>query len=92
MMLEMNWSKLFIKPSVQRLMMFVAMAIVLVFSTPIKVLASDEPEVYDARLQGYTQTVQLDIASTALIWLLLIVLGALCLGVLFKDAKRSHLD
>ncbi len=55
-------------------------------------LADDEPEVYDARLLGYDKTTQLDSSSTALIWLLLIVLIVLCVGVMFKDARRSHLD
>jgi hypothetical protein len=79
----MIWRKLFL---------CACLAFTLVLSTPVKVLAEDAPEVYDARLQGYTETVQLDSGSTALTWLLLIALGVLCLGVLFKDAKRSHLD
>jgi hypothetical protein len=79
----MTWRKLFL---------FLTLALMFVLSTPLNVLAEDAPEVYDARLQGYAQNVQLDSGSTALTWLLLIALGVLCLGVLFKDAKRSHLD
>jgi hypothetical protein len=52
----------------------------------------EAPTVYDARIQGYSQNVQLDSGSTALSWLLLCALGVVCLGVTFKDAKRSHLD
>jgi hypothetical protein len=69
------------------------MAMTFVLSAPLSVRAAeDAPEVYDARLQGYTNNMQLDAGSTALTWLLLIALGILCLGVLFKDAKRTHLD
>lgn len=53
---------------------------------------SEAPTIYDARLQGYSQNVQLDSGSTALSWLLLCALGVICLGVTFKDAKRTHLD
>jgi hypothetical protein len=83
MIAPMMWRKMFL---------FACLALTLVLSTPLKVLAEDAPEVYDARLQGYSQTVQIESGSTALTWLLLIALGVLCLGVLFKDAKRSHLD
>jgi hypothetical protein len=54
--------------------------------------ADDEPTSYDARIEGYPQKVQLDSSSTALVWLLLVVLGVLTVAVLFKDAKRTHLD
>jgi hypothetical protein len=52
----------------------------------------DEPFVYDARVQGFSKPVQLPSSSTALTWLLLIVLAGACIGVMFMDAKRSHLD
>jgi hypothetical protein len=51
-----------------------------------------EEEIYDARLLGYEQRVALEDSSTALTWLLLIFLAVLALGVLFKDARRTHLD
>jgi hypothetical protein len=54
--------------------------------------ADDESTSYDARVEGYPQKVQLDSGSTALTWLLFVVLGVLTLAVLFKDAKRTHLD
>jgi len=31
-------------------------------------------------------------STTSLIWLLFIFLAALALGVLFRNAKRTHLD
>lgn len=47
----------------------------------------------NARLEGYAENVKLSQpGSTALTWILLIGLGVICFGVLFKDAKRTHLD
>jgi hypothetical protein len=60
--------------------------------TPLLVLAQDEKEPYDARVEGYEGNLTLDAGGTGVTWLLLIVLGVLCLGVLFKSAGRSHLD
>lgn len=67
------------------------LALLGVMIAPLTALA-DDPEPYDARLLGYPQSVQLESGSTALSWLLLVVLGLLVFGVLFKDAKRTHLD
>jgi heme/copper-type cytochrome/quinol oxidase subunit 2 len=76
----------------QRMLIAICLAVVVV-ATPMTARASeDEPTSYDARIEGYPQKVQLDAGSTALTWLLLIVLGVLSVAVLFKDAKRSHLD
>jgi hypothetical protein len=58
---------------------------------PMLALA-DEKKIYDARLEGYENNVTLDAGGTGLTWLLLVVLGALCIGVLFKSGKRTHLD
>jgi hypothetical protein len=81
--------------SARRWMLAAALLLVICASAP-KTFASssseDEPDIYDARLLGYDKTVQLDSGSTALSWVLLIVLGVVTLGVLFKDAKRTHLD
>jgi hypothetical protein len=60
--------------------------------SPTAARADDEPTSYDARVEGYTPKMQLDGGSTALTWLLLVVLGVLTIAVLFKDAKRTHLD
>lgn len=47
----------------------------------------------DARLEGYAENVKLSKpGSTALTWILMIGLGVICFAVLFKDAKRTHLD
>ena len=64
-----------------------------VLSAPLRVLAQEEnSKVYDARLEGYENKYTLDAGSTGLTWLLLVVLGAICIGVLFKSGKRTHLD
>jgi hypothetical protein len=71
-----------------------SVAVVLVWTMlSAPVLAADaEDKVVDARLEGYGRSVTLDGGSTALTWMLLILLGALCVGVMFKNANRSHLD
>lgn len=63
--------------------------------------AQDEDRVVvDARLEGLTAEGSNAIVNvtepikdrTALYWFLLIALGAIALGAMFKDARRSHLD
>lgn len=51
-----------------------------------------ERDIVDARLEGYSEVVTLPPASNGLTWVALIVLGAICVGGLFKDARRTHLD
>jgi hypothetical protein len=63
-----------------------------VWFSPILATAQDDKEPYDARLEGYTNNVTLDGGSTGLTWILLLVMGAICLGVLFKSSGRTHLD
>ncbi len=55
-------------------------------------LAQDEEVPRDARLEGYPVKVHLDNDSPALSYIGLIALGALTLGVMFKNARRTHLD
>lgn len=59
---------------------------------PTASLAQDEGVEYDARLDGYETKVQVDGDSTALMWILLVALAAVALGVMFKNARRTHLD
>lgn len=54
--------------------------------------SDDSLEPVDARLEGYATSVTLESESNALTWLLLTFLAVVCLSVLFKDAKRTHLD
>jgi hypothetical protein len=51
----------------------------------------EEREIVDARLEGYDKNVSIE-GGTALTWLMFIFLGAICMGVMFKNAKRTHLD
>ncbi len=76
----------------RRLITWYGTALVLL-SSPLAATAQDEETVYyDARLEGYAAPVTLEGGSTALTWVLLIVLTLLALGGMFKDAKRTHLD
>ena len=59
---------------------------------PVAALAQEEEIKRDARLEGYPVNVSLPNDSTALIWLLLIFLGMVALSVMFKNARRTHLD
>jgi hypothetical protein len=52
----------------------------------------DDPDHYDARVQGYDPDVELPAASSGFCWVMLIFCGVICVAVIFKDAKRSHLD
>lgn len=59
---------------------------------PALALAKDEETLLDARVDGYAKTVKVPEASSTLLWAILLVLTAICIAALFKDAKRSHLD
>ena len=75
---------------------------VLAFVTPMLIsvmtFAADktnevDKEEWEGRLEGYAQVVRLESpGSTAPYWLLLVGLSVVALIVLFKDAKRTHLD
>src|SRR5690242_17487651 len=79
----------------RRYLLALMLALTLTFAmAPRPALARDdgEREIYDARLEGYQTPIALDSGSTALTWLLLIVLTGICVGVMFMNPKRSHLD
>jgi hypothetical protein len=60
---------------------------------PMSALADDStPKDYDGRLDGYAKNVTLDSGGTALTYFLFAGLGVVGLGVLFKNARRTHLD
>lgn len=71
-------------------------ALVVLLMSPAMTLArqyQEEKEIVDARLEGYDKiNVSLAPSGTALMWLLLIFLTIVTVGVMFKDAKRTHLD
>ena len=80
--------------TMKRKLMTAALAAAML-AVPAAALARDEEkehEVYDARLEGYKENVTLEGGSVGLTWVLLIVLGAIGMAGLFKDAKRTHLD
>ena len=70
----------------------VALALGVALVGPAVSRAQEEEVKHDARLDGYDTKVQVDSDNTALTWILLLALSAVALGVMFKNAKRSHLD
>lgn len=77
----------------RRLFHRIILACLAVVFSPIMAMAQDEgPAYYDARLEGYPSGVALDLESTGLTWLLWVFLSIVCIGVMFKNARRTHLD
>ena len=73
------------------------LALTFAFAIPAVSLAKNDEEAptIDARLEGYKDGSNMalkDAGGTALTWLLLIALTGLCMGVLFINSKRTHLD
>jgi hypothetical protein len=64
----------------------------LVLGSPALALADTPDTDYDARLGGYTDKMNLEKSGVAVTWMLFILLGAIGVGVLFKNPNRSHLD
>lgn len=83
--------RMVVPAKIRRFAALVSLLVVTV-SAPSSALADEERKSYDARLEGHTDAVMLDSGGTALTWLLLAGLGVLCAGVMFKNAKRTHLD
>ena len=72
---------------------FVLSAVLTVAACAGPALAQEEGIEHDGRLEGYAEKVIIDGGeSTALTWLLLVFLGMVSLSVMFKNARRSHLD
>jgi hypothetical protein len=70
------------------------LALSLVAATPHGAYASSDEDVehYDARVQGYDPNVELKSWGNGGSWMMLIFMAVVCVAVIFKDAKRSHLD
>lgn len=84
------------KPTGRRRVLAVLLGMVLLASAAVAQGATrqeieEELTYKDARLVGYPQNVYLD-GGTATTWFLLVFLGVVGFSVLFKDAKRTHLD
>ena len=55
--------------------------------------ANDDEDIKnDARTEGYQPKAQVAQNGTALTWLTFSLMSVIALAVLFKDAKRTHLD
>jgi hypothetical protein len=69
--------------------------VIAVAATCAPAMADEGEGTPDARLtMGYPTTVthNIPVPSTALAWMTLIGLGLVCVGPLFLNAKRTHLD
>jgi hypothetical protein len=74
-------------------LLLLAMGLAMLGAAPMSALADDNtPKSYDGRLDDYVKPVTLDNSGTGLTYFLWAALGGVALAVLFKDAKRSHLD
>ncbi len=78
----------------RRFLTFLIMLLTLT-AAPLAARADDTntpPKDYDGRLDDFGKQVTLDGGGTALSYFLFAGLGVIALGVLFKNARRSHLD
>ncbi len=76
------------------LLLSLVLAVVVIAATPAVSQAKqyEEERIYDARVDGYTESTWIEEGSSALTWILLIGLGVICFSVMFKNARRTHLD
>lgn len=65
---------------------------VLAMPTAARAADDEEAPTHDARTEGYDGKVQFAKSSSVFAWFVLAPLAIVTLGVLFKDAKRTHLD
>lgn len=72
-----------------RVLMFGLLVIV---SSSASLLAEETMETMDARLFGYPEKYWIAAPGTAGAWAVLAVLGLVCVGPLFLNSKRTHLD
>jgi len=74
----------------------VLLALTFALAAPTASFARNDEEApaHDARLDGYKEgdMALKDASGTGLTWLLLVVLAAMCVGVMFMNSKRTHLD
>jgi hypothetical protein len=70
------------------------LAISVISCTPHSTYAKSDEDVehYDARVQGFDPDVEQKSSGTGGCWMLMILMGVVCVSVIFKDAKRTHLD
>jgi hypothetical protein len=71
----------------------VVFVLLMLGAAPMSAMADDsKPETYDGRLDDYNRQVTLQGGSTALTYFIWVGLGVAAVIVMFKDAKRTHLD
>lgn len=70
----------------------VLLGLAVVLAAPLGALAQDDEKRIEARVQNYSKPVEVPESSSALTWLLFLLLAAICLSVLLMNPKRSHLD
>jgi hypothetical protein len=78
--------------ALRRWLLLACLCLGAVVAAPSTARAQDEEIKLDARLEGYQGQVSVQNQSTALMWLLFVLLAVIAVAVLFKDAKRTHLD
>jgi hypothetical protein len=79
--------------NMKRSLMSALVGLTIFAAAPMQARADDTtPKSYDGRLDDYLKPVTLDNGGTALTYFLWAALGVVALAVMFKDAKRSHLD
>jgi hypothetical protein len=78
----------------KRFAIALCLSLTLLASTPARSIAREDPDAvhYDARVQGFNPDVELKSGGTGMMWVVMILLGVICVAVIFMDAKRSHLD
>jgi hypothetical protein len=76
----------------RRKLLVIAITLATMGAGSISAFADDNVKSYDGRLDDYNKNVTLDSGGTALTYFTWAGLGLIALVVLFKDAKRSHLD
>jgi hypothetical protein len=75
----------------KRKLLVLAIVLLTMGAAPLA-MADDNAKSYDGRLDDYNRNVTLDNSGAGLTYFLWAVLGVVAVGVMFKDAKRSHLD
>jgi hypothetical protein len=81
------------KSFIRRKLLAVALVAAMLGMAPMSARADDNAKSYDGRLDDYnSKSVTLDNGGAALTYFVWVLLGAVGLIVLFKDAKRTHLD
>jgi hypothetical protein len=76
----------------RRAVFSILFALTLLGAAPLSASADDQPKSFDGRLDDYGRNVTLDSGGTSLTYFIWAGLGVAAVIVMFKDAKRSHLD